>query len=73
MDDQDDQMEFRINAEMMKIMLHLMRAKEAEVIVDALSELMIPINEHVRQAKKNYDQLTKQIKEIESSDDTTFN
>lgn len=66
-------MEFRINAEMMKIMLHLMRAKEAEIIVEAFNDFMKPINEHVRQAKKNYDELTKQIKEIEGSDETTFN
>lgn len=68
-----NKIEYKTTAEMMKIMLHLMRAKEADVIVDAYNELMKPINDQVRVAKRNYDELTRQIQEIESGDEPTFN
>ncbi len=71
-----NKIEYKTNAEMVKIMLHLMRAKEADVIVDAFAtynELLKPINDQVMTAKRNYDELTRQIEEIESGEGTTFN
>lgn len=72
----NDKSDDKLPAEMAKILLHLLRAKEAEVIVETLAqynELMNKVNERVLQAKRNYDELTRQIKEFEDDNGPKFN
>lgn len=86
-----DKFELRATPEMMKVMLRVMKAKEAERIVEILKNIIKVVNdENTTQAKeffyglvieilessnalKNYEELTRQIEEVESGNEPTFN